>query len=316
MPIILDVDPGVDDALAIMFALRTPELDVLALSIVSGNVPVDQGVENALRLLHFLEHPQIPVFAGAERPLVREPVRAPQVHGPHGLGAVSLPPAELHANGDALGFIIDTLKARGEEITLVALGPLTNLALAEAQVPGVLKKAKQIVVMGGAIRAPGNVSALGEFNFYSDPDAARTVVRSGANLLLVPLDVTGQVAVGREEIRRLVSTSPSATASFFEKVTEPALSYMESLYGKPQLSLHDPVAVVAAFQPHLFEIETHWLDVQVGGELGAGQLVSDRRQFSDHGRRQGTATECCVGVKADLVRSHLMQTTFLTAQPA
>ena len=310
MPIILDVDPGVDDALAIMFALSAPELEVLGLTIVSGNVPRDQGVENALRLLQFLDHSQVPVFAGADRPLVREPVRALNLHGPSGLGAASLPPADHVADGDGVDFIIETLQASGGDVTLAALGPLTNFARADARVPGILGKAKQLVVMGGSLRAPGNVAPVSEFNFYSDPHAARTVLHSGANLLIVPLDVTSRVSVGSEDLRKMVAKNPSPAVLLFEAATRPAMRYMESVYGEEQLSLHDPVAVTAAFRPHLFEIESHWLDVEIDGELAVGQLVSDRRPYADRGQRHGSVASCCVDVQVEAVRGHFMQTTF------
>ena len=308
--IILDVDPGVDDALAVMFALNVPEFRVLGLSVVSGNVPVDRGVKNALGLLQFVDCPTVPVFAGAERPLHRDPARATHVHGPGGLGAASVPASDRSPDGDAVDFIVETLGARAGQVTLVAMGPTTNLALAETRAPGILKEANQIVLMGGCIRAPGNVTPVSEFNFYSDPHAARIVLQSQARVLVVPLDVTTQVTVGHDEIRALKADHPSEKVAFFEAAANPALGYIESLYGEARISLHDPVAIVATSMPQMFDIESQWLDVETQGEITTGQLIADRRLYSDADRREGVLTNCCVGVDASAALDYILKTTF------
>ena len=175
-PVILDADPGVDDALAMMLALGSRELEVLGICTVCGNVPMEVGTGNALKLLALLNRDDVPVYAGACRPLKRKAVYATEVHGKGGLGDAVLPPAGRPSSGDAVAFIVDTLSARPGRVTLIAVGPLTNLALAESRSPGVLKKAREVCVMGGAIDEPGNVTPAAEFNFFADPDAARQVV--------------------------------------------------------------------------------------------------------------------------------------------
>ncbi len=308
--LVLDVDPGVDDALAILFALKAVELTVLGISVVSGNVSVDRGVMNSLGLLGMLGRRDIPVYRGAERPLAKDPIRADHVHGRSGMGEAQLPPARAHASGDSIDFIVQTLTAHEGDITLVALGPLTNLVLAESRSPGVLPSARQVVVMGGSKRVPGNVTAVSEFNFHADPQAARSVLNSGARILVVPLDVTRRVTMTGAEIRRLAAEHSSEVTRFFEAASRTALAFAESVTGEERISLHDPTAVAAAFCPEMFEIDAHWLDVEIRGEITEGQLVADRRPSADPTARQGRMTDCCVGVKADEVLERILQTAF------
>ena len=199
MDVILDVDPGVDDAMAILLALSSPELTVLGLTVVSGNVQVETGIENALRILAFAGREDVQVFRGAGKPIGRESVHATEVHGSSGLGEAVLGPSSRKAQENAVGFIVDTLDQKPGEVGLLAVGPLTNLALAEQQFPGILSKAKQIVVMGGAIEEPGNISPTAEFNFFVDPEAARIVIHAKAQVVVVPLDVTQRIGIDREE---------------------------------------------------------------------------------------------------------------------
>ncbi len=157
-PVILDVDPGVDDALAILMALHSPELEIIGLTTVSGNVPLDQTTENALKVLELAGRTDVPVYMGAARPLAREPRHAYEVHGPEGLGAAELPDPEAIPAGDAIDFLIEGIEARLGEVIVVATGPLTNLALAEARCPGILSHARRLVIMGGVLHEPGNIS--------------------------------------------------------------------------------------------------------------------------------------------------------------
>ena len=150
-PVILDVDPGVDDALAIILALRSPELDVIGVTTVCGNVPVEQATTNALQILEHMRCSDVPVFAGAGRPLKRKPVHAGHVHGETGLGEAGLPEPSATARGDAVGFLIDRISSCPGDMTVIALGPLTNLALAEAREPGILSRARSVMVIGGSV---------------------------------------------------------------------------------------------------------------------------------------------------------------------
>ena len=277
--VILDMDPGVDDALAIILALRSPELEVLGISIVSGNVPLENGTTNALRVLGLMDRNDVAVYSGASRPLVGDPVYATHVHGPDGLGEAVLPDPGTSAAGDGVEFLVETLSNRPDEVTLIATGPLTNLALAHARKPGILSRAQRLIVMGGVIAEPGNVTPVAEFNFYADPHAAQRVVRSGAPLTLITLDVTHRVGLESGRLRERVAQLETATARFIEAATRTAISLGERIYGYSGIHLHDPVAIGLAIDPSLFAQKAAFLDVETEGGLTAGEVVSDRRPF-------------------------------------
>ncbi|MBS11485.1 MAG: nucleoside hydrolase [Gemmatimonadetes bacterium] len=277
MDVVLDVDPGVDDAMAILMALSSPELNVIALTVVSGNVPLDIGVENARRILAFAGRSDIPVYRGADRPLVRDPVHAMEVHGPSGLGNADLAPSDVDARNDAPGYLVDLLEEAGRSIAILAVGPLTNLALAERMSPGILRRADAVVVMGGAVDVPGNVAPTGEFNFVADPHAASVVVGAGSNLVLVPLDVTRRVGVSADEVERIRDLGIER-ARFFAQATEVVIKRGTEADGYRGIFLHDPTAVAFAIQPGGFETEELWASVETDGSLTAGQLVVDRRK--------------------------------------
>ncbi len=291
-PLIMDVDTGVDDALALLLALSSPEVQLIGVSTVAGNVPLHQTTDNTLRLLQWAGRDDVPVYPGAERPLVRNPVAAADVHGATGLGAARLPAAHPVPAGDGVEFLLRTLQARPGAVTLVATGPLTNLAQAEAQMPGVLRQARQVVIMGGAVRVPGNITPTAEFNFYADPHAARQVLAAAADLVLVGLDVTEQVWL--EQAALQASTGPYA--SFCQAACEPVIAFEAAHYGFAGLHLHDPVALGAALWPQLFRTEHLWLDVETTGELTGGQVVVDQRPLASDQHRQGSLVACAMAV--------------------
>ena len=184
-PIILDTDPGVDDALAIMLALGSQELDVMGICTVSGNVPPQHRHAQRTGIIATIgPHRHTRICGARDQPLKRDPVFATEVHGESGMGQARLPEPARDVKGHAVDFLIQTLSDQPGEITLIAVGPLTNLALAEQRQPGTLKKAKQVIVMGGAIAETGNSTPVAEFNFYADPHAAQIVVHSDAALLI------------------------------------------------------------------------------------------------------------------------------------
>lgn len=294
-PVILDADPGVDDALAIMLALGSPELNVLGICTVSGNVPLDTGTGNALKVLALLGRDEVPVYPGAGRPLRKEAVYATEVHGTGGLGDSALPLPDRSPAGDAVSFIVETLSARPGEVTLIAFGPLTNLALAEEKAPGVLKHALEVCVMGGAVDEPGNVTPAAEFNFFADPDAARHVVRSGASITLAPLDVTHRVALAASHLAGMPVTP---AARFVREAVRPAMELARRLQAGRRFFLHDPLAVGLAIEPSLFRFESVYADVETEGDLTAGQVVADRRAFAVGGNRQGLPVRCALDVDA------------------
>ena len=289
----MDVDTGVDDALALLLALASPEVELVGVSTVAGNVPLERTTANTLRLLQWAGRGDVPVYAGAERPLVRDAVAADDVHGETGLGAAQLPEAHTAPAGDGVEFLLRTLQTRPGKVTLVATGPLTNLAQAETQVPGVLQQARQVVIMGGAVRVPGNITPTAEFNFYADPHAARQVLASAAELVLVGLDVTEQVVLEQDVLR----TYEGARAEFCQAACAPVMALGAEFYGLTGMHLHDPVALGAALWPQLFRRQQLWVDVETAGELTAGQVVVDQRPLVGDQHRQGRPVECAVEVE-------------------
>lgn len=263
--VILDVDPGVDDAMAVLLALASPELEVGGITVASGNVPLAAGVANALRVTELAGRGDVPVYAGAARPLRRRPLRATQFHGASGLGESRLPPPSGQAAGDAVDYLVGRLREE-PGITVIAVAPLTNLALAEAREPGVLKRAGRIVVMGGALAEPGNVTASAEFNFYADPEAAQAVVRSGARLTLVPLDATRQVELSRAALQRRLGPDPAPAAVFCEAAARTGMARLEETRGRAVIHLHDLLAVAFAIDASVCETAVHRIDVETAAE--------------------------------------------------
>ena len=289
----MDVDTGVDDALALLLALSSPEVELVGVSTVAGNVPLQRTTDNTLRLLQWAGRADVPVYAGAERPLVRDAVAADDVHGATGLGAAQLPKARTSPAGDAVEFLLRILQARPGEVILVATGPLTNLAQAETQVPGVLRQARQVVIMGGAVRVPGNITPAAEFNFYADPHAARQVLASEAELVLVGLDVTDQVWLKQADLQ--ACTGPYA--AFCRAACEPVIAFESAHYGFAGMHVHDPVALGAALWPQLFHTQQLWVDVETTGELTAGQVVVDQRALASDQERLGQPVACAMDVE-------------------
>ena len=289
----MDVDTGVDDALALLLALTSPEVELVGVCTVAGNVPLERTTDNTLRLLQWAGRADVPVYAGAERPLVRSAVAAADVHGVTGLGAAQLPEARTAPAGDGVEFMLSTLQARPGEVTLVATGPLTNLAYAESRVPGVLRRARQVVVMGGAVGVPGNITPTAEFNFYADPHAAHQVLASEAELVLVGLDVTEQVVLEQDVLR----TCQGVCAAFCRAACAPVMALGAELYGLTGIHLHDPVALGVALWPQLFRTQQLWVDVETAGELTAGQVVVDQRPLVDDQHRRGQLVTCAVDVE-------------------
>src|SRR5512142_1207268 len=222
--ILLDTDPGIDDACAILLALASPELSLEGLSIVHGNCSAEQGTRNALSVLELANASPIPVARGCELPLVQPSLLAPETHGDTGLGYARLPEPRLRPIGrHGIDFLIETILASPGEITLVAIGPLTNVALAIRQEPRLAGAIKELIVMGGAIRHAGNTTALAEFNTYVDPHAAQIVYHAGIPTTLVPLDVTYQCILTPVDVQRLQKIASPIT----KFVAEATRFYME-----------------------------------------------------------------------------------------
>jgi inosine-uridine nucleoside N-ribohydrolase len=241
--VILDVDPGIDDAIAILLALRSPELKVEALTTVAGNVTVERGSENALRVLSLARRTDIPVAKGSARPLRKQLVTATYWHGPNGLGGVELPRSNASLDRrHAVDLMIELVHRYPRDLTIVATGPLTNVALALRKAPSMRHELSEIIVMGGST-VGGNETAAAEFNFYVDPDAARVVFESGVPVTMVGLNATRQTLLTRQHVRDL-DASASCLGRFVAKLGNFSLKEGDDMtVGMP---LHDPLALALA----------------------------------------------------------------------
>lgn len=272
--IILDTDPGIDDALALFLALASPEVQLEAVTTVHGNVPVDLTTRNALSLLELAGRSDIPVARGSAQPLVRVPVDAKYVHGPTGLGTLTLPePQASLALPSAADLIIERVLAAPGELTLVAIGPLTNLALALRREPRIVSQVREVVIMGGALRVPGNITPAAEFNIYADPHAAHVVFKAGWPIRLVSLDVTNLTAVTREQTRQL-ARQKSAISRCIEEMLKFYFEVFAPAFGNNVLRLHDPLALAAVFRPDFIQWEPAYVDVELAGTLTFGETVA------------------------------------------
>ncbi len=288
--IILDCDPGHDDALALLVAAQ--HCDVLGVTTVSGNVPLHLTTHNALITTQILGL-DVPVHAGATRPLVAKPKHAEFIHGETGLGGPELPPLEREARShDAVRFIIDT--ARSEtDLWLIATGPLTNIALALRSAPDLAERLTGISLMGGSATF-GNVTPVAEFNIWADPEAAEVVFGCGAPILMSGLNVTHQFMIRPEDIAEIRATK-SAAATFCADMLEfYCHAYAEKFYGRAEGPLHDPCAVLAVTHPELFEFGARHVGVETQGRRTRGMTVVDER-----GVKEVAASNAQVAYKLD-----------------
>jgi len=270
--IILDTDPGVDDAMAIFLALRSPELQVEAITVVAGNVPLSLTLPNALRLVEIAGRPDIPVAAGASAPLVRRLVTAKYAHGNNGLGGVDFPEPKLKpVSESAVQLMSRLIHSSPGEISIVAVGPLTNVATALVSDPSLASKIRNIVVMGGSLTG-GNITPAAEFNFYVDPEAARIVFDSGVPLTMVGLNVTNRVQIHDEQIRVLEArqTPVSQAAGKIMRATLDRWQKERQLSG---FGMHDPVTVAQVIDPTILTLKDYYVQIETTGELTAGESL-------------------------------------------
>lgn len=274
--IVIDTDPGQDDAVAILLALASPELEVLGITTVAGNVPLARTTRNALVVCELAGRPEIPVYPGADRPLLRPLRTAEHIHGASGLDGADLPePAGAAERMPAAAFLVETFRAEpAGSVTLCTLGPLTNVALALALAPDIAPRIRRIVLMGGAYFEVGNVTPAAEFNIHVDPEAAASVFGAGIPLTVLPLDVTHRALTSRtivEGFRALgtpVGRAVAGWTDFFER-------YDKEKYGSEGAPLHDPCVIAWLLQPALFRGREVNVEIETASPLTLGMTVVD-----------------------------------------
>ena len=274
--LLIDTDPGVDDAIALLVAAASPEVELLAVTTVFGNVPVQQTTENALRILALAGADDIPVAAGAQRPLVHpQPHRAARVHGANGLGGVELPLAVRSAEATpAVRLLAELLHGSSLPVTVCSIGPLTNIALLLGTDPGAAARIERLVVMGGAYGS-GDVEPAAEFNVWSDPEAAQRVLRSGLPITVVGLDVTRATAMNAAAIARIGASGPVGSAA--AEMLAHHLDHYMRVQGGPGVVIHDALAVLEAVIPGVLGTVARKVTVDCGHGPGRGRTWVDRR---------------------------------------
>ena len=315
LPLILDTDPGIDDAMAIAYACAHPELELLGLTTVFGNVSVSRATRNALAVLGNFGHSEVPVAQGASVPLVQKPLPHPDfVHGDDGMGNIDLEDGKVAAIAqNAAEFIVEQSLARAGELSLVAVGPLTNIALALRLDPELPSRIKQLVVMGGTLDEPGNVSPVAEANFLGDPHAADEVFSVDWPATIVGLDVTHKVLLFDSELAHL-----SRNSKIYGDLLYRSSRFYVNFYSttgaakgmpEPGCAMHDATAMVYLLRPELFTTLSGPVRVATDG-AAAGQLIMKRREapYLLNHWDELPAASACMGVNADSVKADFFDT--------
>jgi inosine-uridine nucleoside N-ribohydrolase len=302
--VIIDTDPGIDDAMAMLLALQSPELELAAITTVSGNVPVEITTRNVFRVLSLLPGIEAPPVAkGQPRPLQKQPCYATFLHGDDGLGGLGRfrddtvhlrypPPALALSQHHAVDEILYQIDTMPYAVTLIALGPLTNLANAIIRDKKTVAKVKRIVLMGGAISVSGNVTPVAEFNMFVDPHAARIVFDAGLPLTVVPLDVTRQVKLTHRRLAEAVALHPSPIGQFLLDCTQQAFSVSAARTEDGAIYLHDPLAVGAVIDESFLSTERLHVEIETSGDISEGMTVADRRPLRPSLKKPPNAAVC------------------------
>ena len=282
-PLILDVDTGVDDALALLYAVASPEVDLIAATCVMGNISVEQSTENTLAVLEAVGRGEVEVAQGAARPLARDHVPFPVVHGERGLGrAAPPPPTASPSSRPAVELIVETARARPGEVLLIATGPLTNIALALREEPMLPELLGGFALMGGAFHRAGNVTPAAEANIWVDPLAAAEVFTAFSGLdaprlpICVGLDVTEKAVMRRPDLDAVCAPAPdSPLGQLIEGATSFYMDFYAAVVGEDGCRLHDPLAVAIAIDESLARLETTRVEVETEGFWTMGETVAD-----------------------------------------
>ena len=273
--IILDTDPGIDDALAILLAIASPELILDSIITAHGNCAVEQTTINALSILELVSASQIPVARGFDLPLVQPSLLALETHGNSGLGYAKLPSPQSRPVGQhGSDFLIERIMSNPGEVTLVAIAPLTNVAVAIRKEPRIIQALKEIIIMGGAVRHQGNSTPMAEFNVHVDPHASHMVYHSGIPITLVPLDVTYQCILTPADVKRLNKINSPIT-KFIDDSTRFYMEFHDEYQHIDGCAINDPLALALAFAPELCTYEEHYVDVDISGGVSMGNTFAD-----------------------------------------
>ncbi|MET3924632.1 nucleoside hydrolase [Devosia sp. 2618] len=281
--IIIDTDPGQDDAVAILLALASPEeFDVLGVVAVAGNVGLHHNANNARKVVELSGRREVPVYAGCARPIRRALVTAEYVHGETGLDGPDLPDPTIPLQAQhGVDYIIDTLmEAEPRTITLCTLGPLTNIAMAIIKQPAIVERIAEIVMMGGAYFEVGNITPAAEFNVYVDPEAADIVLRSGAPITMLPLDVTHQIQSTPDRLAKILGIGNASSKAVHDMLTFSETFDLKK-YGWTGAPLHDPTVIAYLLRPDLFEGRQCNVTIETASELTVGMTVTDYWHVTD-----------------------------------
>jgi purine nucleosidase len=298
--VILDVDPGIADAAALAIALFDPNLDVVAVTATGGNVSAEQAGKNVQAIVEQLDPPRLPRIGWGTPPATGPTVDRRHLFGPFGLGETDFQVAELHQRHPAEKVICDEVRAAPDMVSIVALGPLTNVARAMMRDPELPSLIGEIVIAGGAVSCPGNVTPAAEFNVYCDPESARIVFRSPTTKTLVPLDVTNQLVMNYDLLDRLPSQSTRA-GQFLHRILPFMFRSHHQHLGEEGIRLHEAVGLVCASNPELFHREPMAGDVETSGELTVGATIFDRRRRPEWRPNMEVATTVDTVAVADCI---------------
>ena len=284
--VIIDTDPGVDDALALLLAMRSPELRIEGITAVAGNVPLALTLPNALRMVEIAGRDDIPVAAGAKGPLLRRLVTATYAHGENGLGGAIFPePKRKPVDDPAAEFIRKTVRKYPGEVTLLTIGPLTNIAAALNADPELAPMMRALVMMGGSLSG-GNITPAAEFNVYVDPEAARIVFRSGIPVTMVGLDVTRKTSLTDEHVRVLEAAQNSVSQAA-ATIARNAINHNRERGFLSGPNMHDSLAVAGFLDPSILQFQDYYVDIETAGELTAGETLGYSPNAGDLRRRPG-----------------------------
>ena len=293
---LIDGDPGIDDIMAISYALKSEKVKLEGVTTVAGNTTIDNATKNALKILEIINGNEIPVARGTPKPILRELKTATDVHGEDGFGNLYLnPPKMKESDTHAVEFIIKTIMDNPKEIVLVSLGPLTNIAVALLIEPRLTGYVREMVIMGGAIKVRGNVTSEAEFNIFTDPEAAKLVFHSGMPITLVGLDVTMNTVLTPENLA-VIEDADTSISLLIGQIIRHYMKFYKEIRGIDGCAMHDPLAVGVAIDKTLVKTEKAYVSVETKGELTLGKTVADLGSVD---RRHPANMEVCLDVDSE-----------------